>query len=216
MFWFVYYIGWKVSKISNRTTSFLFCQLVKSLECGAVFFSCSISNALVGPRNGGYWLSMKNIPCLSQNSDAITLPVNCSVFGRARRGLPTSVQSDHCRFGSERVLVGPRFGHLVQTAPNSSQDHLYVYVLVSKRSAHFKNSFFIDKCSWKMQATRSYTICKLKILFYSSTLRFARTILCFWATEAFVAAVFKVRKVFCFIWLIPSFSSWQLPCCSIT
>ena len=110
--------------------------------------------------------SMDKIPCLSQNTEAKSLPADICVFDRFGRLSPAAVHWVDCRFDSgvkwwihvsfivtylRKKSILLRLNSCQQRSESSTR--CCFWSTVSKCGTHFEHSFLIDKCSCKMVTT---------------------------------------------------------------
>ena len=127
---------------------------------------------------------MNKIPCTSQNMEAKTLPANAYIF---RHLTPAAAHSTDYQFHSGVkwwIHVSSIVTYLCKNSfllhwnsckqHSESSMHFCFWSTMSKRSTHFKHSFLIDKCSWKMVNTLLFDIFNFFAISCNFNLQLAR------------------------------------------
>ena len=126
---------------------------------------------------------MNKLRCVSQNTEAKTLPADVCIFGRFGWLSPAAVYSVDCRFDSGvkwwiyvSAIVTCLCKNSFLLCWNSCKQcsellmRCYFWLTVSKHKTHFEHSFLIDKSSCKMVNTLPFWY--LQLLCYVTQLQF--------------------------------------------
>ena len=163
---------------------------------------------------------MNKIPCVSQKTEAKTLPADVCAFGRFGQLSPAAVHSPDCWFDFRvkwYIHVASSVIYLCKNSfllrwnsckQRSESSTNCFWSTVSKCSTHFQHSFLIDKCSCKMVNTLTSDIFNSSAISCNFNLRSAKTSL--WSFLVFSGTNAEFGQPEClasFVFVRPRFKS---------